>query len=145
MNLAETKLNSIPEGLFHALPSLKYLILSGNRFVQVPEELQRAVNLEYLNLNDNPIKTLGAQSFIGLTSLKGLNISSMSNLESIGINTFTPLQSMIHLWCSFNPVLRRFHQGAFNNMATSDGTLKLQEVICLQLFVSPTGLFISIL
>ena len=134
LNLAETKLSSIPEGLFHALPSLKSLILSGNRFEKVPEEMERAIHLEYLNLNDNPIKTLGAESFSGLTALKGLNISAMPFLESIGINTFTPLQSMIHLWCSYNPMLRRFHRGAFNNMGTSDGTLKLREVIKENMF-----------
>lgn len=94
----------------------------------MPKELQRAINLEYLNLNANPIKAFEAESFQGLTLLKELNISAMPSLEKIGKNTFTPLGSMIHLWCSFNPSLKKFHSGAFNNMAEDDGTLKLQQV-----------------
>ena len=76
LNLAETKLNSIPDGVLHALSAtLKWLILSGNQFNKVPEELQNAINLEYLNLNNNPITGLNSKSFQGLVSLKRLNNS----------------------------------------------------------------------
>lgn len=129
LNLAETKLNSIPDGVLHALSAtLKWLILSGNQFNKVPEELQNAINLEYLNLNNNPITGLNSKSFQGLVSLKRLNISSMPYLELIDANTFTPLTSMIHLWCSNNPNLKKINSKAFNNMIESDGTLKLSEL-----------------
>lgn len=129
LNLAETKLNSLPDGVLHALSAtLKWLILSGNQFNKVPEELKNAINLEYLNLNNNPITGLNSESFQGLVSLKGLNISSMPNLQFIDANTFTPLTSMIHLWCSNNPNLKKINSKAFNNMIESDGTLKLSEV-----------------
>jgi Leucine-rich repeat (LRR) protein len=112
---------------------LKWLILSGNQFNKVPEELQNAINVEYLNLNDNPITDLNSESFQGLVTLKGLNISSMPNLALIDANTFTPLTSMIHLWCSNNPKLKKINSKAFNNMIESDGTLKLSEV-CASFF-----------
>jgi Leucine-rich repeat (LRR) protein len=128
LNLAETSLSSVPSGLFHALPVLKMLIIAGNQFTVIPEELQHAIHLEYLNLNNNPIKTLDAESFQGLSQLKHLNVSSMTSLERIDANTFTPLASMTQLWCSFNPVLKQIHPAAFSNMDESDGTLQLSEV-----------------
>ncbi len=105
------------------------LVFNGNQFVTIPEELQHAIHLEYLNLNNNPIKTLNKESFQGLSKLKRLNISAMPYLENIDDNTFTPLTSMTSLWCSFNPALKQIHSGAFNNMAQSDETLQLSEVI----------------
>lgn len=127
--MAETKLNSIQDGVFHAVSAtLKWLILSGNQFTKVPGEVQNAINLEYLNLNNNPIVKLDSESFQGLSSLKGLNISSMPSLEKIEANTFTPLSSMVHLWCSNNINLKRINSKAFNNMIESDGTLKISEV-----------------
>ncbi len=128
MNLAETNLSSVPSGFFHALPVLKMLIIAGNQFTVIPEELQHAIHLEFLNLNNNPIKTLDAKSFQGLSQLKHLNVSSMPALEWIDTNTFTPLTSMTQLWCSFNPSLKRIHPAAFSNMDESDGTLQLIEV-----------------
>lgn len=127
LNLAETGLASVPSGFFHALLALKMLILAGNQFTTLPEELQHAIHLEYLNFNNNPTKSLDANSFQGLSQLKHLNVSSMHLLERITANTFTPLTSMTHLWCSFNPLLKEIHPGAFNNMAESDGTLRLSE------------------
>ncbi|XP_057378517.1 leucine-rich repeat neuronal protein 1-like [Daphnia carinata] len=127
LNLAETGLASVPSGLFHALPALKMLILAGNQFTTVPEELQHAIHLEYFNFNNNPIKSLDANSFQGLSQLKHLNMSSMRSLEWIAANTFTPLTSMTHLWCSFNPLLKEIDPGAFSNMAEIDGTLRLSE------------------
>ncbi len=130
MNLAETDLSSVPSGFFHALPALKLLVLAGNKFTVIPEELQHAIHLEYLNFNNNPIKTLDKDSFQGLSKLKYLNVSSMPSLEWIDANTFTPLTSMIQLWCSFNPALKTIHPAAFSNMDESDGTFQLSEV-CL--------------
>ena len=107
---------------------MQVLILNGNQFATMPEDLQHAIHLEYLNLNNNPIKEFHVESFNGLVNLKKLNISAMPSLEKIGINTFTPLSSMTSLWCSFNPALKHIDPGAFNNMARSDETLQLSEV-----------------
>lgn len=119
---------SVSSGFFHALPALKMLILAGNQFTTIPEELQNAIHLEYLNFNNNPTQSLEANSFQGLSMLKHLNVSSMPSLEWIAANTFTPLTSLTHLWCSFNPHLNEIHSAAFSNMIESDGTLRLSEV-----------------
>lgn len=129
LNLAETELSTLPEGLLHALPNLKVLILSGNQFSVVPAELQRAIVLEQLNINNNPITKLEADSFQGLSRLRQLNVSSMPTLRRIGHHAFTPLQSMTHLWCSYNPALKSISPNAFGNMGHSDNTLSLNEVM----------------
>jgi len=127
LNLAETQLKSLPEGFLHGLRHLKVLILSGNQLVTVPEELQRSINLEFLNLNNNPIATLNADSFTGLKSLKQLNVSSMLLLENITSNTFTPLTELTSLWCSFNPMLNTIDSAAFNGIADSQVNFRLSE------------------
>ena len=118
--MAETKLVSVPEGFLHSLRSLKVLILAGNQLKAVPQELQRAVNLKYLNLNNNPIRTMNSESFLGLKSLKQLNISSMAELENITANTFGPLVSLHSLWCSFNSKLRKIDPKAFSTIESKE-------------------------
>jgi len=127
LNLAETQLSTIPDGFLHGLRDLRVLILSGNKFATVPSDLQRSINLEFLNLNNNPIATLNFESFKGMRSLKQLNISSMPLLENITCSTFTPLPELTSMWCSFNPRLRAIHAGAFKGIATSPLNFKLSE------------------
>lgn len=126
--MAETEISTLPDGFLHALPNLKILILSGNQFSAVPYELQRAIFLEELNINNNPITKLSDDSFQGLSRLRTLNVSSMPALRKIGPNAFTPLQSMTRLWCSYNPALKSISSSAFANMGHSDNTLSLSEV-----------------
>lgn len=126
--MAETQLSSIPDGFLHGLRNLKVLILSGNKFATVPPALQLSVNLEFLNLNNNPIAALNSESFKGMQSLKQLNISSMPVLENITCSTFTPLPELTSLWCSFNPRLRIIHSRAFEGVASSQMNFRLSEV-----------------
>ena len=128
LNLAQTQLETIPEGLLHSLRSLQVLILNGNQLTTVPVELQRAPNLAFLNLNDNPIKKLDSTSFQGLSSLQQLNISAMDRLESIEEKTFSPLHSLRELYCSFNPSLRKIHSKAFMAILKQDEEFTFRQV-----------------
>ena len=128
LNLAQTQLETIPEGLLHSLRSLQVLILNGNQLTTVPVELQRAPNLAFLNLNDNPIKKLDSTSFQGLSSLQQLNISAMDRLESIEEKTFSPLHSLRELYCSFNPSLRKIHSKAFMGILKQDEEFTFRQV-----------------
>lgn len=128
LNLAETTLESIPDGFLHALHSLEVLLLNGNRLTTVPAELRRSPGLQLLNLNDNPIQRLNASSFEGVSGLRQLNISAMNRLESIDENTFSGLKSLTSLWCSFNPSLKRIHSRAFMGIAADKENLVFSEV-----------------
>ena len=126
--MAQTQLSSIPDGFLHGLRNLKVLILSGNNFATVPSDLQRSINLEFLNLNNNPITSLNSESFKGLKSLKQLNISSMPVLKNISCCTFSPLTQLTSLWCSFNPQLSIIKSGAFKGIAAGPEDFRLSEV-----------------
>ena len=66
LDLSHTNLEELPPGLFENLVKLSELFLNGNNFKKVPGSLSMlSQSLEYLHLNDNPIKIINAGSFAG--------------------------------------------------------------------------------
>lgn len=54
------ELKTIPEHMLHAPKKLQSLNLTGNLLTRIPEALQYAVNLKYLNLDENPMESIVA-------------------------------------------------------------------------------------
>lgn len=64
--MSYTLIDSIPMAAFESLMHLKYIDLSGNAFITVPESLNLVgESLETLTFNNNPIEELNDDSFVG--------------------------------------------------------------------------------
>ena len=77
--LDHNHLNSIPQKVFHTLRYLKELDLSANNLVQIPTNfLLHSINLQRLNLRDNPLSLIEPQTFAGLNKTAALIVSDPS-------------------------------------------------------------------
>jgi len=105
LNLRSTSLRFLPENILTGLSELQFIDLSGNFFTQVDPQLAKAPQLVSLNLDDNYLHTLTADSFMGLNNLKNLSVSHCPNLKTIGVNTFQNLTQLEQLRISKNKQL----------------------------------------
>lgn len=66
IDLSYTEIKTIPLETFKNLKYLRYIDLSGNKFITVPESLRFVgESLETLTFNNNNIKELVDDSFVG--------------------------------------------------------------------------------
>ncbi|XP_063979003.1 leucine-rich repeat neuronal protein 3-like [Diachasmimorpha longicaudata] len=114
LDLSNCELHNLPDTLFHVpKDTLKRLYLNGNRFSEVPLALQDATALEYLNMNENPIKILdGSNSFPHLPHLKDLRLRSMRELTAVGAGALAKLESLEYLYLDDCPTLSRIDEDA---------------------------------
>ncbi|XP_061728079.1 leucine-rich repeat neuronal protein 2-like isoform X2 [Cydia pomonella] len=110
LRLRSCQLTEIPDRFLHTPRYLEYLDLSDNQLAMVPQELEEARNLVYLNLNQNPIVELdmGKWETLGfpmIRKLQELHMSSMPELHRIGTAALARLPMLSKLHLSFNPKL----------------------------------------
>lgn len=105
LDLAKTGLSFLPDDAFHYL-ELSTLYLNGNNFKQVPEALAAlGSTLRYLNINQNPIEELNENSFLGLRNLREIVASGLTELQAVKAGTFSRLEDLKVVSCSYNPKL----------------------------------------
>lgn len=93
---------------------LNTLYLNGNQLTTVPEGLgSLAHSLRVININENPITELNENSFLGLRNLQQIVASGLSELTTIKANTFSKLENLKTLSCSYNPKLVEIDPYAF--------------------------------
>lgn len=103
--MAKTGLSFLPDDAFHYL-ELSTLYLNGNNFKQVPEALAAlGSTLRYLNINQNPIEELNDNSFLGLRNLREIVASGLTELQAVKAGTFSRLEDLKIVSCSYNPKL----------------------------------------
>lgn len=87
--------------------------MAGNLFVYVPMPLEGAVALEYLRLDNNPIKVIDrVNGFPNLTRLKEVSLCYMQSLTAIengGLSTLVSLESLYVQNC---PKLKKINEYA---------------------------------
>ncbi|XP_038219832.1 leucine-rich repeat neuronal protein 3-like [Zerene cesonia] len=110
LRMRSCQLTEIPDKFLHTPRYLESLDLSDNKMKAVPLELEETKNLLYLNLNQNPIRELDANSeenpgFPRLRKLKELHMCNMVELSRIGAGALAGLQNLEKLHMSFNPKL----------------------------------------
>ncbi|GAB6020574.1 hypothetical protein CHUAL_003253 [Chamberlinius hualienensis] len=113
LDLSKNGLSQLPMGLINPICYLTNLNLAFNTFQQVPEVLQGAVKLKYLNLDQNPIENFDHLSFVGLTNLKNLSISRMMSLTTIKTGAFQYLHNLRAVNCNENHNLTTIEQSLF--------------------------------
>ncbi|XP_066964038.1 leucine-rich repeat neuronal protein 3-like isoform X1 [Macrobrachium rosenbergii] len=125
LDLSQTGISRFPDHFLADLRNLQVLILAGNNFNTVPEELNYAHNLRLLNLNANPIISLTLGDFQeSLNTLRILEISAMPELRNVGARTFSKLKSLEILRMSDCPALEVLDPLAFYVMDGDELTLK---------------------
>ncbi|XP_011297718.1 leucine-rich repeat-containing protein 15 [Fopius arisanus] len=114
LDLSHCQLQGLPDTIFHVpKDTLKRLHLNGNRFSGVPLALQDATALEYLSMNENPIKILGElSSFPNLQHLKDLRLRSMPDLVAVESGAFSNLEALEYLYLDDCPKLRIISENA---------------------------------
>ncbi|XP_075215930.1 extracellular matrix protein 2-like isoform X2 [Lycorma delicatula] len=114
LNLAKTELSTVPYNMFDKL-KIKALYINGNYFHAVPPELALlGKSLEFLDLNENPIKKFNSDSFLGLSNLKEIVAAGMKELTTVNEGTFLHLHSLEKLTLSYNPNLINIDPFAFS-------------------------------
>ncbi|XP_068249982.1 leucine-rich repeat neuronal protein 3-like isoform X2 [Palaemon carinicauda] len=125
LDLSQTGINRLPDHFLTDLRNLQVLILAGNNFNTVPEEVNYAQNLRLLNLNANPIISLTLGDFQErLNTLRILEISAMPDLRNVGARTFSNLKSLEILKMSDCPALEVIDSQAFYVMDGDELALK---------------------
>lgn len=126
LNLAGAGLTSLPRDAFSGV-QLTSLLLNGNQFTQVPDLSALAGSLRLININQNPIDELDKDSFSGLQSVSEIVASGMPELRAVRAGTFSALDNIRVISCSYNPKLAEIDENAFWNHKTTQRS-NLQEV-----------------
>ncbi|XP_052748969.1 leucine-rich repeat neuronal protein 3-like [Galleria mellonella] len=110
LRLRSCQLTEIPEKFLHTPRYLERLDISDNKLTAVPQELEETKNLLFLNLNQNPIVEITANSedypaFPNLRKLKELHMCNMPALRQVGAGALAGLESLESLHMSYNPKL----------------------------------------
>lgn len=123
LDLSQTAIYDLPEGVFADKPHLRELLIYGNDFKELPTSVQKiGDSLKSLYIGGNPIEYLNATSFEGLHHLAQLNISNLWQLQSIAEDTFVHLDSLEVLFGRGNTKLREFNITQLQHLS------KLREV-----------------
>lgn len=112
LSLSGGRLTSLPKDAFAGL-HLTTLLLNGNQFTHVPDLQVLGNTLRVLNMNQNPIQELDETSFIGLPRLSEVMVSGMPKLYKVNSGTFSNLESLKVISCTYNPTLVDIDEDAF--------------------------------
>ncbi|XP_043262663.1 leucine-rich repeat neuronal protein 3-like [Colletes gigas] len=113
LDLSYCGLKEIENSQFHTTTYLKKLDLSGNQFTIPPAALNGAVSLEYLYMDENPIKVIDhLNAFPSMSKLKELSLCCMPHLTTIEANSFSGLEMLEHLRVSNCPKLETIEESA---------------------------------
>lgn len=82
LNLSHNQIELIPNQLFVYVNDLLFLDLSSNRLESLPPQTRRLVNLQTLNLADNPLGHFQMRQLPALVSLQSLNLSNTERTPS---------------------------------------------------------------
>ncbi|XP_004524904.1 leucine-rich repeat-containing protein 15 isoform X2 [Ceratitis capitata] len=120
LDMSFMELSELPDYLFHGPRDLETIILTGNLFDELPDDLDLAPNLRELVLDENPIGNLiGENVFPKLPYLTYLSMSYMPELQEIGAGAFSELENLTTLILASNPKLARIDTKAFSKNTTN--------------------------
>jgi Leucine-rich repeat (LRR) protein len=124
LDISYCQLRELPSLQFHNAKHLKTLNLTGNQLAVLPNPLEEAETLEYLNLDANPIRIINrAYAFPKLTKLKELSLREMPNLTEIGYGGLSALINLETLHVENCEKLRSINEFAMASQTTDGGTM----------------------
>ena len=101
INLSSNRLKRVPNGLCRHFPSLRRLILRGNKIKQIQEDALAVYNLSAVDLAYNEISEIHTNAFRSAQSLQYINLSG-NMLTSVNTGTFQNLTYLRRLDISQN-------------------------------------------
>ncbi|XP_043945049.1 reticulon-4 receptor-like [Protopterus annectens] len=105
LDLQNTGLVSLAQGVFKSVPVMEILLLPFNNFSNIPpNSFEGTRELKILDFSNNNIKTLEKNAFSGAANLTHLNLSSnlITNIER---STFQPLVNIRNLKLTYNKLV----------------------------------------
>ncbi|XP_046382291.1 uncharacterized protein LOC124153236 [Ischnura elegans] len=136
LNLKHNRLTELSSNAASRFPNLKVLDLSWNSILVVPDAFLAQSNstfrnLSELNLDGNPIKRLGSNSFLGSPFLHLLSLSASAELSEISSEAFDGLEDLRVLKLRKNILLSRLPaKGILREVNETGGRRALEEVGC---------------
>ncbi|XP_046384076.1 phospholipase A2 inhibitor beta-like isoform X2 [Ischnura elegans] len=134
LNLKHNRLTELSSNAASRFPNLKVLDLSWNSILVVPDAFLAQSNstfrnLSELNLDGNPIKRLGSNSFLGSPFLHLLSLSASAELSEISSEAFDGLEDLRVLKLRKNILLSRLPaKGILREVNETGGRRALEEV-----------------
>lgn len=133
LDLSYAELTDLPENMLHTRKSIKYLNLTGNEMVKVPDALKHGKALEVLHLSENPIAVIDANSFEEeLPNLRELHMSNMPELTYITAGALSKLTSLQELYLGHNNHLTSIHSKALSSLG-DNGVMHWPPIVRLDL------------
>ncbi|CAL7951782.1 unnamed protein product [Xylocopa violacea] len=122
LDLSYCSLKTISD--FSSFKNLKMLDLSGNRLTTPPVVLGKALNLQILYLDENPIQIINyMHPFPRMPKLKELSLCCMPHLTIVGKGAFSGLPVLEHLRVQNCPKLESIDEYALASQSPSGGLL----------------------
>lgn len=115
LDLSYASLTEIDSEIFVDMHDLQELFLQGNRLTVIPDAVFHTTSLIVLNIGENPISTLSIDK--PLDTLLHLNISSMTMLNSINVDTFQNVKMLRSLTSRNNTGLEVFDLTVLKHVA----------------------------
>ena len=116
----QNSLTTLPEGVFQGLENLTSLILEDNSLTDLPERIFQGLgNLEYLDYSNNSLTTLPEGIFQGLSRLEVLDSSYNPSLAVLPEKVFQGLDSLNVLYLTNNR-LQELPEGLFQGLNSLD-------------------------
>ena len=98
----ETRLTTLPAGIFADTPSVVSIALNHNELTSLPADVFKGLaGLRSLYLHGNDLTSVPARSFEGLGKLEDLSLAN-NRLTSLPAGIFKGLTELEHLYLSFN-------------------------------------------
>ncbi|XP_012056986.1 PREDICTED: leucine-rich repeat neuronal protein 2-like [Atta cephalotes] len=123
LDISYCELRELPNFQFHNAKHLKKLNLTSNQLTVLPKSLEEARTLEYLSLDDNPIRAIDrTNAFPNLKMLRELSLCGMLNLTVIGNGGLSALTGLESLYIQNCWKLGRIEEYAIA-FTTTEGTM----------------------
>lgn len=128
ISMYSVNLNEVPDNFFIEAYDIRKLVISNNNLSGV---FEFPYTLEYLDLSDNPIKTISTEDFNNIPALRVLKLNNLE-IEEVPCYVFEPLHGLKELEIERNKYLTNFSRLAFGDEALNDPDNFLLEQLSLK-------------
>ncbi|XP_044306180.1 tsukushi [Varanus komodoensis] len=116
VDLSHNLISRVSRHQSKVIPNIQSLNLSGNRLKSIPN--LQGIPLRYLNLDGNPLSSIGKEAFLGLKDLNHLSLSGIHELTEMTPYCFKDLPALQVLDLSNNPNIHSLHAEVFYRLSS---------------------------
>lgn len=116
ISMYSVNLNKVPDNFFIDAYDIRKITISNNNLSDI---FEFPFTLEYLDLSDNPIKTISMEDFNDMPALRVLKLNNLQ-IEEVPSYVFEPLRGLKELELEGNKLLTNFSRLAFGEEVLDD-------------------------